>query len=154
MVSVLIMQTSRQLPTTAGHGSCTFLVVFCSPTGRETPRHGCTCPVLLTGTRRGATARVPQCWGTCTGSFARLAVGVRQTLQYEDVFTCFSFGCGLVYRSVGPKFLILVPGSRCMAFDVGRHMPTFGTRLRVPSPGVNAPTSSSRTSSTHSRQGW
>ena len=41
-----------------------------------------------------------------------------------------------------------------MAFDVGRRIPTFGTRLRVPLPGVNAPTLSSRMSSTHSRQGW
>ena len=51
------------------------------PTRRETPRHGCTCPVLLTGTRRGATAGVPQCWGTCTGSFARRAARVRRTLH-------------------------------------------------------------------------
>ena len=38
-------------------------------------------PFLLTGTWRGATAGVPQCWGTCTGSFAKLAAGVRRTLH-------------------------------------------------------------------------
>ena len=73
----------RQLPTTAGQRSCTCLVVFSSPMGRETPRRGSTSPVSLTRTRRGAAAGLLECWGSCTGSFARRVAGVRRTLSLE-----------------------------------------------------------------------
>jgi hypothetical protein len=74
LVSVLFMQTNRQLPTTAGHGSCTYLVVFSSPMGLE-PESWIYLPCLTDGHTAGAVL------GSCTSNFARRVAGVRRTLH-------------------------------------------------------------------------
>ena len=101
----------RQLGTTTGRESYTYLPTFSSPMPRVTLRRGCGSTASVTGTRWVNTAGALQCWVFFTGSFARPIVGLRPQCHLVDACTYSSCGCGLVYQLTVLRFWLVVSGS-------------------------------------------